>query len=1143
MNNMNAQPNDENLALLEIRSFWDHLPTEVYLLDPRTCQIIDANNRACANMQYTREEFQRLSPVDISPSYTPEFLTQAGIPLSEDTSEDVVFEIERRRKDSSLYWAEVRVARIRAGGQAMMTSIVTDITARKRVQDELVETRERLLRMVMTVDMGAWEWNVETNEVLHCPTVHRLLGCAPDVAVRSLDDLLLHIMADDREVVRTTAQQCATDGVVRRIEYRVPGLDGEVRWLAASCRAIADPSGGYTKILGVLIDVTDQKTRQIALSENEEHFRSTFERAAVGIAHAAPDGKITRVNNKMCDILGYSREELLNLPFQQITHPDDLQTNLGLQNDLLSGKIDTYTMEKRLIRKDGVAVWTNRTMSISRNADGSPRHVIAVIEDINDRKRLEAELRESEQRFRLAVENAPIGKGLVSLDGRWLQANPALCQLTGYTEQELLALNFKDITHPDDREKDRHLLEQFFAGLLSTYTIEKRYIHRDGHEIETLLSVTLVRDDHGQRLYHIVQVQDITDRKRNERRLAYLAQHDSLTGLPNRSLFHERVVQAMERTRHSKTPMALMYLDIDYFKQINDSLGHGAGDALLTGFAARLKASVRDGDTVARLGGDEFTVLIQELQKEDDAQTVAMNILRNVAREFQVAGEPIKVTTSIGIALYRGEDASHDKLLTRADKALYQAKKAGRNTFRFAHFPAQTEPAGNPDKAQGDWASAAKPAAPRVPPDIAAGTASAGQPTIADFMVTNAAASNGAVGNFLADAVGVMREHLQMDVAFISEFTAGRRELRYVDSATGNPPLQVGASAPLEESYCIRVVDGRLPELIPDAFELPAALELPATTALPVRAHVSVPIRLQDGSIYGTFCCFSHTPDPSLNQRDLEMMKVFADLTARQIDKEKRTDEAYDEKRTRIQSLLSNDALTIVYQPICDVGQGRIVGFEALSRFAAEPKRTPDVWYAEAASVGLGIELEIRAIEKALAGLDALPPDVYVSLNASPETLISGELERVLERAPHERIVLEITEHNFINEYLAVDDMLRPLRALGVRVAVDDAGAGYASFRHILQLAPDLIKLDMSITRAIDSNSSCRALASALLRFALETKSVLVAEGVETAAELQTLQSLGVTHVQGYLLGRPAPLDSAVHACRSGIQLPKQDLP
>jgi diguanylate cyclase (GGDEF)-like protein/PAS domain S-box-containing protein len=1135
---MNDQPDNKHLPpLADVRSLWDHLPTEVYLLDPQSCRIIDANNRALANMQYTREELQRLSPLDVSPAYTPEFLHRHGIPLSEAPVEDLVFEIERRRKDGSFYWAEVRVGRVESGRHSLMTSIVTDISARKRADDDLLQVRERLMRMVTTVDLGAWEWNVETNEVLYCPTSKRLLGCEPDQALRSLDDFLLLVHPDDREVIRTTAQQCVTDGVVRRIEYRVPDPAGEIRWLAASCRAIADASGCYTKILGVLLDITEQKSVEIALTANEERFRSTFEQAAVGMTHASPDGKMIRVNQKFCDIVGYSREELLNLSFQAITHPDDLAANLELQSDLVSGKISTYSMEKRLIRKDGVALWTNRTISLSGPANGGqPYHTIAVIEDISERKRLEAVLRESEQRFRLAVENAPIGKGLVALDGRWLQVNPALCLLTGYNQAELLAMTFKAITHPDDREKDRDYLQQLAEGQLSTYQIEKRYIHKDGHVVEALLSVTAVRDDEGQRLYHIAQVQDITERKSNERQLAYLAHHDALTSLPNRTLFRDRVVHAMERTRRTKVPLALMYLDIDHFKSINDSLGHGAGDALLTGFAARLNASVREGDTVARLGGDEFTVLVEEMHNDADAETVAAKIIRNVADGFQVLSQDITITTSIGIALYHGDDLSHDKLLTRADQALYQAKKAGRNTFKVAKLAAKTAAADHRDKAPQQ--AAADKVAPAIGADVARAAAPADSPLIADLLTASGMPGNGTIGNFLADALAVMRKHLQMDVAFISEFTEGRRVFRHVDSENGNPPIHPGGSDPLEESYCQRVIDGRLPELIPDAFDFPAALELLATKALPVRAHISVPIRLRDGHIYGTFCCFSSMVDQSLNERDTRMMQVFADLTGRQIDKERAADEAYNETRIRIQSVLSNDALTIVYQPIYDVGQERIVGFEALSRFSAEPRRTPDVWYAEAATVGLSIELEIRAIEQALAGIDALPPDVYMSVNASPETIISGELERVLNRAPYDRIMLEITEHNFINEYLKVDDVLRPLRKRGLRVAVDDAGAGYASFRHILNLAPDLIKLDMSITRNIDGNSACRALASALIRFAEETKSIIVAEGVETAAELQTLRDLGVTNMQGYLLGRPALLESAVLLCRSGIKLP-----
>jgi EAL domain-containing protein (putative c-di-GMP-specific phosphodiesterase class I) len=303
-----------------------------------------------------------------------------------------------------------------------------------------------------------------------------------------------------------------------------------------------------------------------------------------------------------------------------------------------------------------------------------------------------------------------------------------------------------------------------------------------------------------------------------------------------------------------------------------------------------------------------------------------------------------------------------------------------------------------------------------------------------------------------------------------------------------------------------------------------------------------VPIHLQDGRIYGTFCCFSSSPDRTLNDRDLDMMRMFADLVARQVEKERAIDQAYDEVRTRIQSVLCNDALTIMYQPIYDVTQQRVVGFEALSRFPAEPELAPNVWFDDAARVGLGIELEVRAIEKALAGLAGFSTDIYLSVNASPNAIVSGEVERALGYFPLDRIVLEITEHNVIHEYVKVNDALRSLRNRGLRIAVDDAGAGYASLRHILKLAPEIIKLDMSLTRDIESNVAGRALTSALIKFAEETGSSIVAEGVETAAELRTLRELGVAQVQGYFMGRPSTLENHTQLARHSV-VPPMDAP
>jgi EAL domain-containing protein (putative c-di-GMP-specific phosphodiesterase class I) len=378
-------------------------------------------------------------------------------------------------------------------------------------------------------------------------------------------------------------------------------------------------------------------------------------------------------------------------------------------------------------------------------------------------------------------------------------------------------------------------------------------------------------------------------------------------------------------------------------------------------------------------------------------------------------------------------------------------------------------------------------------------------------------------------ALAAVRKHLGMDVAFLSEFSEGRRVFRFVDAGTATP-VAVGGSDPLEESYCQRVVDGRLPQLIQDASLVPAAAALPVTAALPVGAHVSVPVRFADGSVYGTFCCFSSVPDHSLNERDLAIVRVLAEWAGATLEKRQGTLNEHRAARGRIEAAIEKDgSLSSVYQPIYRLASKTISGFECLTRFSVEPKRSPDVWFAEAKVVGLGPELELKAIEIGLKGVMAvLPSSVYVAVNVSPWLLSDRRLHSIIDQMPPDRVVLEFTEHENVLEYDRIIDDLGSLRARGIRVAVDDAGAGYSSFRHILEMLPAFIKLDMSLTRGIDKDPVRRALAAAFVRFCDEIGSTLIAEGIETPEELKALQDLGVAAGQGYLLQKPQSLSAAV---------------
>ncbi|WP_198375878.1 EAL domain-containing protein [Neoroseomonas rubea] len=390
-------------------------------------------------------------------------------------------------------------------------------------------------------------------------------------------------------------------------------------------------------------------------------------------------------------------------------------------------------------------------------------------------------------------------------------------------------------------------------------------------------------------------------------------------------------------------------------------------------------------------------------------------------------------------------------------------------------------------------------------------------------IIRHGARRPGTAGSTLQRALRAIRTHLGLEVAYASRFEGNRMVLRDVDAPGLEQMAHPGAAFSLDDVYCRHILAGRLPELIPDTAAEPLAMRLPITAALPIGTHLSVPIRLRDGSVYGMFCCLGFAPNPTLNRRDLQMVKAFADLAAHEIEEEVQAERRAQEREERILAAIEQGLITIAYQPIWGLSPRRPVGFECLARFSATPARPPNVWFAEAAEIGRGAALEMTAIRIALEALPRLPEDIYLAVNASPETVLAPEFGAVFEGHSLSRILLEVTEHAAITCYDRLTARLSEMRAAGLRIAVDDAGAGYSGLQHILQLRPDLIKLDMSLTRDVDSDPARQALAAALVAFARDTGSGIVAEGVETEAELAALQALGIERAQGYLLGRPMP--------------------
>jgi EAL domain-containing protein (putative c-di-GMP-specific phosphodiesterase class I) len=375
----------------------------------------------------------------------------------------------------------------------------------------------------------------------------------------------------------------------------------------------------------------------------------------------------------------------------------------------------------------------------------------------------------------------------------------------------------------------------------------------------------------------------------------------------------------------------------------------------------------------------------------------------------------------------------------------------------------------------------------------------------------------------VADLLITAKESLQLSVAFLSRLDGTTQHLDVVESSV--PFLfKEGATQKQETTFCQAILDGKLPSVIPNVKDFPEAMKLPAARLPRIRSYVSVPVVLSDGSLYGTFCAAGLTSDKNLTKRDKSLMDVLAHAAAVILEPEVVETSRRHEIETRLRPVIEAGGPLVVLQPIVDLATGYRIGSEALSRFPREWDKAPDVCFAEAHSVGLGDSLELLALERAAEHLTKVSG--YVALNISPATLLTPEATDLLAALPLDRIVLELSEHDAVEDYAALESVLAPLRARGMRLAIDDVGAGFSSLRHIVITAPDVIKLDRSIVDRVTDDHVLRTLVRSLVDFGVGCSARVVAEGVETAEDARTLRELGVHYGQGWHFGRPgAPAD------------------